>query len=189
MGKIDHTKRLAFTCPVQHCGRSFSVLSNMRRHARSHGSYAVSLTESASDHYPLSLSSASSDLGLSSSSPIQSHDSHRRYGNTSSTSGSGSTSRKKNCNFSQWRRREILRCNYHTCHWTRCQGFDYTASNSQEWQPLVSRNFTGNFYLYAMRRTSSSRDSCRPSCCSLYRHFRCWYLGQTFEVLLLWVES
>ena len=81
MGKIDHTKRLAFACPVQYCGRSFSVLSNMRRHARSHGSYAASFTESASDHYPLSLSSASSDLNLSSSSPTQSH---RRYANGTS---------------------------------------------------------------------------------------------------------
>lgn len=91
----SHTGEKPFACPVQDCGRSFSVLSNMRRHARSHSSYAVSLTESASDHYPLSLSSAtSSNLGLSS--PIESH---RRY--SDSTSGSSSTSRKKNCIFSQ----------------------------------------------------------------------------------------
>jgi len=91
----SHTGVKPFTCPVQDCGRSFSVLSNMRRHARSHGSYVVSPTESASDHYPLSLSSVtSSNLGLSS--PIQSH---RRY--SDSTSGSSSTSRKKHCIFNQ----------------------------------------------------------------------------------------
>lgn len=69
----SHTGEKPFACPVQHCGRSFSVLSNMRRHARSHGSYAVTFTKSASDHYPLSLSH---DLCLSSCSPIQLHDSH-----------------------------------------------------------------------------------------------------------------
>jgi Zinc finger, C2H2 type len=95
MNKINHFKRSAFACPVQDCGRSFSVLSNMRRHARSHGSYAISSSLAApSDHYPLSLSSASSNLSLPSSSPIQLH---RRYGDC--TSGSSSTSRKKTLNF------------------------------------------------------------------------------------------
>jgi len=102
----SHTGEKPFACPVQDCGRSFSVLSNMRRHARVHGSYAeVSLPDSASDHYPSPLSSTSSNLGLSS--PIQSH---RRY---SSTSGSSSTSRKTHSSiFGQWRRGKILRCKY-----------------------------------------------------------------------------
>jgi hypothetical protein len=141
MGKIDHTKRLAFACPVQHCGRSFSVLSNMRRHARSHGSDAVAFTKSASDHYPLSLSSAPSDLYLSSSSPTQSHDSHRRYGN--STYGPATHHVKKHCFFNQWRRRENFQCNYHACHWTRCL---------RDWlyfkfSRMATRNFTRNFHL------------------------------------------
>ena len=65
--KIDH-KRLAFACPVQDCGRSFSVLSNMRRHSRVHHSHPVSLAESASDHCSPRLSSTSSNLA-----PMQSH--------------------------------------------------------------------------------------------------------------------
>ncbi|EIN11840.1 hypothetical protein PUNSTDRAFT_119067 [Punctularia strigosozonata HHB-11173 SS5] len=32
----SHTKEKPFQCPVEGCGRAFSVLSNMRRHARVH---------------------------------------------------------------------------------------------------------------------------------------------------------
>jgi uncharacterized Zn-finger protein len=38
----------AFTCPFEGCGRSFSVLSNMRRHARVH-TLAPQFRESFSD--------------------------------------------------------------------------------------------------------------------------------------------
>ncbi|PFH53788.1 hypothetical protein AMATHDRAFT_130967, partial [Amanita thiersii Skay4041] len=32
----SHTGEKPFICPVENCGRSFSVLSNMRRHTRVH---------------------------------------------------------------------------------------------------------------------------------------------------------
>jgi len=48
---VDHMDlkiHAAFTCPLEGCGRSFSVLSNMRRHARVH-TLAPQLHEGFSD--------------------------------------------------------------------------------------------------------------------------------------------
>lgn len=40
---------IAFSCPVEGCGRSFSVLSNMRRHARVHTTGSGKEKELSSD--------------------------------------------------------------------------------------------------------------------------------------------
>ena len=66
---------LAFVCPVESCGRSFSVLSNMRRHARVHN--VVPAEETADD-------------GPSLSTPRW----HQRRDSVASSSGSSSNSRR-----------------------------------------------------------------------------------------------
>ncbi|KAJ3748982.1 hypothetical protein DFH05DRAFT_1591510 [Lentinula detonsa] len=43
----SHTGEKPFICPVEGCGRSFSVLSNMRRHARVHNQAAQTSDEDA----------------------------------------------------------------------------------------------------------------------------------------------
>ncbi|EPQ57547.1 hypothetical protein GLOTRDRAFT_127898 [Gloeophyllum trabeum ATCC 11539] len=45
----SHTGEKPFMCPYEGCGRTFSVLSNMRRHARVHTQPPMSLRESSSD--------------------------------------------------------------------------------------------------------------------------------------------
>lgn len=63
----DLTGATAFTCPYEGCGRSFSVQSNMRRHARVHtrgaeaqGGDLEEEGESAEEEYPSSESSPNS---------------------------------------------------------------------------------------------------------------------------------
>ncbi|KAH6914295.1 hypothetical protein BKA70DRAFT_661602 [Coprinopsis sp. MPI-PUGE-AT-0042] len=45
----SHTGEKPFSCPVEGCGRSFSVLSNMRRHARVHATGSSKEKELSSD--------------------------------------------------------------------------------------------------------------------------------------------
>ncbi|KAK7005677.1 hypothetical protein R3P38DRAFT_1713631 [Favolaschia claudopus] len=53
----SHTGEKPFVCPVDGCGRSFSVLSNMRRHARVHTTPLVPPGSEASAGVPLSSAS------------------------------------------------------------------------------------------------------------------------------------
>lgn len=72
----------AFTCPVEGCGRSFSVLSNMRRHARVHNPSQIS------DDDNVSLSQAGpSHLEVT---PVNWHQ-HRRRSSASAESFSSSS--------------------------------------------------------------------------------------------------
>ncbi|TFK54211.1 hypothetical protein OE88DRAFT_1625056, partial [Heliocybe sulcata] len=76
----SHTGEKPFMCPQEGCGRTFSVLSNMRRHARVHGQPQGSLKEGSSDDpdasdgepysppMPLRPSLSSSSAGSSASS-------------------------------------------------------------------------------------------------------------------------
>ncbi|KAJ7217794.1 hypothetical protein GGX14DRAFT_561157 [Mycena pura] len=77
----SHTGEKPFVCPVDGCGRSFSVLSNMRRHARVHVTPMTGADEGA-----LTLAASSS---TSSSTSKWKH--HRR---DSSASASSSSSRR-----------------------------------------------------------------------------------------------
>ncbi|KAG2015778.1 zinc finger protein 169 [Coprinopsis cinerea AmutBmut pab1-1] len=62
----SHTGEKPFACPVEGCGRSFSVLSNMRRHARVHTTNAGKEKEASSDEGALSSTSHSnSETGFS----------------------------------------------------------------------------------------------------------------------------
>jgi hypothetical protein len=47
--KLTVTLAIAFVCPVESCARSFSVLSNMRRHARVHSQIPAKQPEPSSD--------------------------------------------------------------------------------------------------------------------------------------------
>ncbi|KAJ7282999.1 hypothetical protein C8J57DRAFT_1297240 [Mycena rebaudengoi] len=77
----SHTGEKPFVCPVDGCGRSFSVLSNMRRHARVH------TTPSGEDGSP-----RPSPLGPAYASSSQSNWKHRRSASTSSSNSHGSHS-------------------------------------------------------------------------------------------------
>ncbi|KAH8828251.1 hypothetical protein DL96DRAFT_1709536 [Flagelloscypha sp. PMI_526] len=98
-------KNVTFVCPVEGCGRCFSVLSNMRRHSRVHnqgGSSASSIrgtSTDGSDRHPSppptasSVSSQSSTQSQASSAVVSSPSLSikRRAGSVSSVSSTSST--------------------------------------------------------------------------------------------------
>ncbi|KZT26730.1 hypothetical protein NEOLEDRAFT_204275 [Neolentinus lepideus HHB14362 ss-1] len=73
----SHTGERPFTCPHEGCGRTFSVLSNMRRHARAHAQSQGSVREGSGDDatdgesysppMPMRPSLSSSTVGTSAS--------------------------------------------------------------------------------------------------------------------------
>jgi hypothetical protein len=94
--KLDRFQ-LAFICPVDGCGRSFSVLSNMRRHARVHGSAPLR------DHFDASSDDGSEKAsppdtaiymgGTSSPAPSRRWGHHRRDSSLSASSTASTSSR------------------------------------------------------------------------------------------------
>jgi len=81
----------AFVCPVESCGRSFSVLSNMRRHARIHTQTPLKPQEHSSDEgseKPTSSLTATSLTSLGSTNSL-----HRRDSSASASSTSSRRSR------------------------------------------------------------------------------------------------
>nr|GAT45445.1 predicted protein [Mycena chlorophos] len=87
----SHTGEKPFVCPVDGCGRSFSVLSNMRRHARVHVAPAA-----ADDEHQQQRSSALAGPSTSSASQWTHH--HRR---DSSGGASSSSSRRSHSESSE----------------------------------------------------------------------------------------
>ncbi|KAI9498369.1 hypothetical protein BDB00DRAFT_754959 [Zychaea mexicana] len=55
----SHTGEKPFKCPVDGCGRHFSVVSNLRRHAKIHSNNNNPITPSSSSSSPSSSSCSS----------------------------------------------------------------------------------------------------------------------------------
>ncbi|THU95398.1 hypothetical protein K435DRAFT_779063 [Dendrothele bispora CBS 962.96] len=85
----SHTGERPFVCPVEGCGRSFSVLSNMRRHARVHTQGAP-----ASRQHEMSGDEENEVASSSRTNPSSSSRWHQRRDSTSSVSTSSSGSRR-----------------------------------------------------------------------------------------------
>jgi hypothetical protein len=90
----------AFVCPVKSCGRSFSVLSNMRRHARVHSQLPATKQPEPSSDEDSEKSATSNDpsaLFVTGSTPTHlqftdvSHQWHQRRGSGASTSSDTSS--------------------------------------------------------------------------------------------------
>ncbi|KAJ3526753.1 hypothetical protein NMY22_g10046 [Coprinellus aureogranulatus] len=89
----SHTGEKPFACPVEGCGRSFSVLSNMRRHARVHTQPPGIDQEVNSDTSDRASASQGSDLSSSSSHSSPQNKGlpwHQRRSSIASTSSSAS---------------------------------------------------------------------------------------------------
>lgn len=98
----------AFVCPVEGCGRSFSVLSNMRRHARVHTQTPMLLqhdlsSDDGSERSPpgTATSYASSQSSMSRADPTMQGalssarwQQHRRNSSASTSSYSSNSSRR-----------------------------------------------------------------------------------------------
>ncbi|TFK68670.1 hypothetical protein BDN72DRAFT_897908 [Pluteus cervinus] len=97
----SHTGEKPFVCPVGGCGRSFGVLSNMRRHARVHSqtswkSQDLSSDEGSGRNSPSSSASLNSQEVVEGSShrgPLSSPNIQRRHSSASASSSSSRRSR------------------------------------------------------------------------------------------------
>ncbi|KAJ6625906.1 hypothetical protein B0H10DRAFT_599552 [Mycena sp. CBHHK59/15] len=86
----SHTGEKPFVCPVDGCGRSFSVLSNMRRHARVHATPLMPIEDAGERASPLGTASWSATSAVASSSKWTHH---RRDSSASASSSSSRRSR------------------------------------------------------------------------------------------------
>ena len=100
--KLIFTSTIAFVCPVESCARSFSVLSNMRRHARVHSQILAKQPEPSSDeeseksatsHDPVLRSATITMPGGPRHADVSNVKWHQRRGSGASTS-SGNSSRQ-----------------------------------------------------------------------------------------------
>ncbi|KAJ8455090.1 hypothetical protein ONZ45_g19054 [Pleurotus djamor] len=88
----SHTGEKPFTCPVEGCGRSFSVLSNMRRHTRVHSQ--STLSEGDTESIGLHPNPAAALSAHYTETPT-SYDSHQHHRRASSVSSSASSRRSR----------------------------------------------------------------------------------------------